>query len=147
MNSKEFKVRFSESSRANGFDKAFGGWFKESSECIVVLDLQKSNFSDRYDLNIKIFVQGMFGNQYKQNKDLVKREIGNVFIREPKEYEDVFDFNLPFEDSKRIERLNDFFTEFLIPFTRLALSKSGIMSLAEKGKISLSPAVREELII
>ena len=66
MESKEFKNVFEKVAKANNFEKAFGGWFKESTECIVVLCLQKSNFGDYYELNIKIFIQGMFGNKYKQ---------------------------------------------------------------------------------
>ncbi|WP_371414658.1 DUF4304 domain-containing protein [Flavobacterium sp. 140616W15] len=42
--SKEFKDLFD--SKANGFSKAFGGWYKQSTECISILELQKSNFGD-----------------------------------------------------------------------------------------------------
>ena len=51
MESKEFKKVFEKVAKANNFEKAFGGWFKESTECIVVLCLQKSNFGDYYELN------------------------------------------------------------------------------------------------
>jgi hypothetical protein len=54
MNSKEFKNVFGELAKINGFLKAFGGWFKESTECIAILELQKSSFGDNYYLNIKI---------------------------------------------------------------------------------------------
>lgn len=64
MDSKEFKSIFDEVAKRSSFEKAFGGWFRESSECIAVLDLQKSNFGDYYELNIKIFIQGVFGNTY-----------------------------------------------------------------------------------
>lgn len=38
MDSKEFKVVFGEVGKAHDFNKAFGGWYKESPECIIVLD-------------------------------------------------------------------------------------------------------------
>lgn len=79
MNSKEFKKAFDELAQANNFEKSFGGWLKESLECIVILDLQKSNFGDYYELNIKIFVQGMFGNKYNKSKDLVKKTSRRYF--------------------------------------------------------------------
>ena len=41
MESKEFKNVFEKVAKANNFEKAFGGWFKESTECIVVLCFQK----------------------------------------------------------------------------------------------------------
>jgi len=58
MDNKEFKKVFGDIAKVNGFDRAFGGWFKESSECILVLELQKSNYGDYYYLNIKIFCPG-----------------------------------------------------------------------------------------
>lgn len=81
MDSKEFKKLFGEVAKSNGFERAFGGWFKDSVESIVVLDLQKSNFGDYYEMNIKIYVQGIFGNSYSKNKDLVKKDTGDIFIR------------------------------------------------------------------
>jgi hypothetical protein len=49
MDSKEFKIVFGEIVKVNSFEKAFGGWFKESPKCIIVLDLQKSNYGDYYE--------------------------------------------------------------------------------------------------
>ena len=82
MQNKEFKKIFDLVAQNNGFEKAFGGWFRESNECIVSLDLQKSNFSNLYYLNIKIFVNGMFGHCYSKSKALIK-DTGNIFRREP----------------------------------------------------------------
>ncbi|SMC48683.1 DUF4304 domain-containing protein [Moheibacter sediminis] len=145
MDSKEFKKLFGEVAKSNGFESAFGGWFKDSAESIVVLDLQKSNFGDYYEMNIKIFIQGMFGNSYSRSKDLVKRDIGNIFTRQPPEYKSVFDFDEPMDDEKRKEKLEQLFSKFIVPFSDKALSKSGIRELAEKGEITLLPAVKEEL--
>lgn len=145
MDSKEFKKLFGEVAKSNGFESAFGGWFKDSAESIVVLDLQKSNFGDYYEMNIKVFIQGMFGNSYSRSKDLVKRDIGNIFTRQPPEYKSVFDFDEPMDDEKRKGKLEQLFSKFIVPFSDKALSKSGIRELAEKGKITLLPAVKEEL--
>jgi hypothetical protein len=145
MDSKEFKKIFGEVAKSNGFESAFGGWFKDSAESIVVLDLQKSNFGDYYEMNIKIFIQGMFGNSYSRSKNLVKRDIGNIFRRQPPEYKSVFDFDEPMDDEKRKADLAKLFRDFIVPFTDKALSKSGIRELADKGEITLLPAVKEEL--
>jgi hypothetical protein len=145
MNSKEFKTLFHEVAKINHFEKAFGGWFRESLECIIVLDLQKSNFGDYYDLNIKIYIQGTFGNAYVKGKDLVKKDVGNVFRRQPKNYSEVFNFDTAMDDAYRKKRLEDLFSEFIEPFVNKALSKSGIKELAEKQEIYLLPAVKKEL--
>ena len=60
MDNTEFKKQFGEIAKASRFDRAFGGWFKESNETIIVLELQKSNFGNYYQLNIKVFIQGFF---------------------------------------------------------------------------------------
>lgn len=145
MDSKEFKKVFGEVAKSTGFESAFGGWFRESAESIIVLDLQKSNYGDYYEMNIKVYVQGMFGNNYTRNKDLVKKDTGDIFRRQPPEYKDVLDFDTPVDDEKRRERLAKLFSEFIVPFTNRALSKFGIKELAEKGEITLLPAVKKEL--
>ena len=145
MNSKEFKPVFDKVAQSNDFIKAFGGWFKESPECIVVLDLQKSNYGDYYELNIKIFVQEMFGNKYIMNKELVKKHTGDIFTRQPAEYNDVFDFDQQIKDVDRNEKLKKLFSRFIDPFTDKALSRVGIKQLADKGDIFLLPAIKNEL--
>lgn len=145
MDSKEFKNIFDDAAKRNGFEKAFGGWFKESTECIVVLDLQKSNFGDYYELNIKIFVQGMFGNRYSKSKDLVKKHTGDIFTRQPNEYKDVLDFDISMNFDSRKNKLEVLFSEFIVPFTDKSLSRLGLKELAEQKKIFLLPAVKKEL--
>ena len=147
MNSKEFKNVFGEVAKTIRFESAFGGWFKESSESIIVLDLQKSHFGDYYEMNIKVYIQGMFGNHYTRNKDLVKKNIGNVFRRQPSEYNDVLDFDTYMDDETRKNRLEKLFVEFIVPFTDKALSKSGLNTLSENGEIIFLPAVRKELAL
>lgn len=145
MDNKEFKKIFGEIAKSNGFESAFGGWFKDSAESIIVLDLQKSNFGNYYEMNIKIFIQGVFGNTYSRNKNLVKRDIGNIFRRQPLEYKSVFDFDEQMLDERRKADLVKLFGNFIVPFTDKALSKSGIIDLANKGEITLLPAVKGEL--
>ncbi|MGG5578835.1 DUF4304 domain-containing protein [Myroides sp. C15-4] len=145
MNSKEFKKTFSKTAQDHGFEDVFGAWFKVSTESIVVLELQKSNFGDYYEMNIKVYIQGIFGTSYSKSKELV-RDTGDIFIRQPAEYKSVFDFDELMEDEKRKGKLEQLFSEFIIPFTGKALSKSGIKELAEKGEITLLPAVKDELI-
>ena len=145
MDSKTFKSLFDDVAKKNDFERAFGGWFLDSSECIIVLDLQKSNFGNYFDLNIKIFIQGIFGT-YVKGKDLVKKYPGAIFLRQPKYYNDLFDLETPIEEDKRLQKLEELFREFIKPFTTKALSRQGIRELEAQGKISLLPAVKAELL-
>lgn len=54
MNPDEFKRLFGDVAVRFGFERAHGGWFIESPETIIVLDLQRSNHSPAYYLNIKV---------------------------------------------------------------------------------------------
>lgn len=145
MDSKKFKSLFSEMAVAYDFEKAFGGWFKESPECIAVLELQKSSYADRFYLNIKIFIKGAFGKIYKPNKDLIKSSMGHINASETTEYSDALFFDEPMEDDIREELLKDLFEKHIIPFTNKTLSKSGIRKLVDKGEVSILPAIKEEL--
>jgi Domain of unknown function (DUF4304) len=143
LESKEFKNLFGQMAKTNGFSSAFGGWYKQSEECIAVLELQKSSYSDTYYLNTKIFIQGSFNTIYKLSKDLIKSplgDIGNQITDNP-----VFDFDEPMEDSVREEKLHDCFKNHIIPFTNKALTRAGIRKMAEAGETYLLPAVKEEL--
>lgn len=79
MDNKKFKQLFNDVARLYDFEQAYGAWFLESPECIVVLELQKSYFGNYYELNIKSFVQGAFGNHYVKSKDLAKGDMGRLF--------------------------------------------------------------------
>jgi hypothetical protein len=145
MDSKEFKAVFGQVAKAHDYKKAFSGWYKESPECLAILELQKSNFGDYYQLNIKIFVQGFFQRTYSPTKDSIKRSMGHVNSSETKDYKNVFDFEETMDDDIRKERLKELFEKHIVPFTEKTLSKSGIRALAEKGDIFLLPAIKEEL--
>ncbi|MDB6080862.1 MAG: hypothetical protein JWO53_134 [Chlamydiia bacterium] len=138
----EFKQLFGEISRKNGFSLEYGGWFKESNECIFVLDLQKSNYSNLYYLNIKVFIQGSFGRQYSKEKDLVKKKVGNIFIRQPMEYNNAFDLESTMTDNERRLLLENLFVNFLNVFSNKVLTKAGIKELVEKNEIPSFPATK-----
>ncbi|AKK71314.1 hypothetical protein OK18_00480 [Chryseobacterium gallinarum] len=145
MNSKEFKQVFGEIAKKNGFLQAFGGWFKDSPECIAILELQKSKYGDYYQLNIKIFMQKSFGRTYLPTKELIKSPMGDVNGGVPQSFKEVFDFDRVLNDEYRIEKLNELFIDHIIPFTTRTSTKIGIKELESRGEIFLPPAVKQEL--
>lgn len=145
MESKEFKNIFGLVAKSKGFESAYGGWFKESEECIIVLNLQKSNFGNYYQLMIKVYVQDLFGNKYSKSKDLVKKDGGDIFRGEPPQYKSLFDLDHPMDDQDRKDKLVKSFYDFIIPFTDKALYRKGLKELADKDDIFLLPAVKQQL--
>lgn len=146
INAEEFKRLFGEVAARYGFERAYGGWFIESPETLIVLDLQRSNHRPYYYLNIKVYVQGLFGNRYRREKKLVKTDVGDVFTRSPTEYDEFFSLESSMELSDREGGLNRLFDEYIRPMVTSASTKSGIFELEAKGQIYLLPAVREALV-
>ncbi len=147
MDKIEFKQAFGNIAEKNGFTRAFGGWFKESLECLAVLDLQKSNYGNYFELNIKIYVQGAFGNSYKKTKELVKKDIGDIFTRQPNEYSYLLNLDQKTEDIKRITGIDLFFRDYLTPRLDKLLTKVGIIELESKKHLYLLPAVKEQIYL
>ena len=145
MTKEQFKKTIHSTALKNGFDKSFGGWFKSSSECIIVLNLQRSNFSELFYLNIKIFVQGVFGIKYIPSKDLVNNDMGNMFRRPPNRFSDYLKFGEEVNSVEMNSFIEKMFTDFVIPFTNSALTKTGIKELYQKGEIAIPPVVVKEL--
>lgn len=146
MDNKEFKKQVGLVAKANGFKTAFGAWYKESDECVVVVKLQKSNYGNYYYLNIDGFIQGAFGRRHVVNRYLIKvlyyGEVSTQISNNP-----IFDLSEeePMGDEERISRLNDIFSDYVVPFVDLALSRAGVIQLFREGRVYLTPVTREEL--
>mgnify|MGYP003306197839 CR=1 FL=1 len=145
MNLKVLKRTFAEITKSIGLETKFGGFVKETEEVIIVLSFQKSNYSSQVYLNIKLYIQGVFGKNYQLSRKMVVNDVGDVFRRVPKDYDEIFNLNTDLSDNARIEYLKKFIDEFLSGFVQQVSTVKGIMSLAEKGELFLLPAVKSEL--
>lgn len=145
MNLKVLKRTFAEITKSIGLETKFGGFVKETEEVVIVLSFQKSNYSTQVYLNIKLYVQGIFGKKYQLSRKMVVNDVGDVFRRVPKDYDEIFNLNTDLSDNARIEYLKKFIDEFLSGFVQQVSTVKGIMSLAEKGELFLLPAVKEAL--
>ena len=145
MNLKVLKRTFAEITKSIGLETKFGGFVKETEEVIVVLLFQKSNYSSQVYLNIKLYIQGVFGKNYLLSREMVVNDVGDVFRRAPKDYDEIFNLNTDLSDNERIEYLKKFIDEFLSGFIQQTSTVKGIMLLAEQGELFLFPAVKSEL--
>lgn len=145
MNLKVLKRTFAEITKSIGLETKFGGFVKETEEVVIVLSFQKSNYSSQVYLNIKLYIQGVFGKNYQLSRKMVVNDVGDVFRRVPKDYDEIFNLNTDLSDNARIEYLKKFIDEFLSGFVQQVSTVKGIMSLAEKGELFLLPAVKSEL--
>ena len=145
MNLKVLKRTFAEITKSIELETKFGGFVKETEEVIIVLSFQKSNYSSQVYLNIKLYIQGVFGKNYQLSREMVVNDVGDVFRRAPKDYDQIFDLGSDLPDNERIEYLKKFIDEFLSGFIQQTSTVKGIMLLAEQGELFLFPAVKSEL--
>ena len=146
MNNNKFKSIFNKIAiKNNSFIYKYGGWFFESKNGIVLLDLQKSNYSNSYFLNIKIYINGVFDNLYDIEKKLIK-DTGNIFRREPLEFKSVFDLDSNLSESERKNELEKLFNNFIYPITEISKEIKSILEYAKTDEIYILPAVKEELL-
>ena len=142
---KDLKYFFTEATKSVGFESKFGCLVKTTNEVIIVLSFQKSYYSSQVYLNIKLFIQGIFGKNYQLSREMVSNDVGDIFRRAPKDYDEIFNLSSDLPDNARIEYLKKFIDEFLSGFVQQVSTVKGIMSLAEKGELFLLPAVKEAL--
>lgn len=145
MNSIDFKRIFGECAVENGFERAYEGWFKEFPDVIQVLELQKSNYANRYYLNMKVFIQGVFGNNYKKSKQLVKTIDGEISLRQPDDFSPLLDLDNNLNDFDRMKGLKILFKEFINPFFSKTTSKQKIIESYKTGEVPILSAVRKQL--
>lgn len=122
-----------------------GFYYKKSNECIVVLELQKSNYGSYFQVNIKVFIQGLFDKTYLINKDLIHKNVPDLFLGIPKEYENLFDLEYNDKLNERKVGLEKLFESYINPLSEKLLTKEGIHLLSEKGEIFILPTVRRAL--
>jgi len=96
-------------------------------------------------LNIKLFIQGIFGKNYILSRELVNNDVGDIFRRSPKDFDQVFYLGTDLPDCVRVEHLKVFVDDFLCGFVQQASTVNGVKSLAEQGELVLLPAVKAAL--
>jgi hypothetical protein len=147
MDKNTFKNIFNETAKKFGFEKGHSVWFKESGECIAILELQKSKYSNLYYLNVKLFVQGIFGLSYVKNKNLPNSGQEAVITGPPKAFNETFNLENEITNEERRLKLDDLFKNHIDPLINEALTKNGIIRLYHSNKLLLMPAVKKALNI
>ena len=91
------------------------------------------------------FAEHTFGQKYIVHKDYLKKDMGNVFNRQPPQYSSIFDLETEMSDEDRFENLNVCFNDFIIPYSEKNLSVSGVRELAKSNELKLISTVKDEL--
>ena len=117
----------------------------ESIDCVQILELQKSRFSNYYQLNIKTFINGIFDKKYVIDKELINSSLGHLNSNETLDYSNYLNLDFLMEDSERINGLNNLFTNHIVPYTNKILSRSNIKKMIENNEISVLPIIKNKI--
>lgn len=136
---------FGEVAASRGFRAAGGGWYREVSTGLFVLALQKSNFGNQFELNLKLFLNRAIPKDSASLKKMMKSMGGDIFRRQPEQYRSVFDLESGLSVTERKLSLEALFVEIVDKITTEACAPSGLLRLRDQGVIFLLPSVEAQL--
>jgi hypothetical protein len=111
----------------------------------IRINLQKSNFGNYFELNLKLFLGKGLPGTAAESKKLVKSLSGDIFRRQPEEYREVFDLDAAVTLADRRDRLDKMFTELVDRIASAAASPFGLLRLRDQGVVYLLPMAEARL--
>jgi Domain of unknown function (DUF4304) len=121
---------FDEFGNAAGATKKSGSWFRRGPETIVVLNLQKSDYGDRYFVNVALWLLPLGpASAPKENVCHIRSRLSQLVPREMEEQvNELFDLNIPIDAASRRERLIVVLRENLLPLIDNGSTLEGLRS-------------------
>lgn len=112
---------------------------------LLVLELQKSNFGNYFELNLKLFLGCAAPNDPAEFKKLVKNLSGDIFRRQPEECRSAFDLDALVGLAERRESIDRMFSELVDRMASAADSPAGILRLRDEGMLYVLPMIEARL--
>jgi hypothetical protein len=146
MDTKEFKNLFGNIAKSHGFKSAHGGWHREVSAALLVLNLQKSNFGNYFEMNLKLFLGETAVVDSAELKERVKSMSGDIFRRQPEEYSDAFNLDSSMSLADRRAAIEKMFRDLIDHIVSAGTAGSaGILRLRDEGVLFVLPSVEARL--
>ena len=146
MDNKTFKLTIKKLAVENGFKQFPKCYFRESSVSLIGLELQKSNYSNYYYLNIQNYIQGYHGLHYTPSIELLHGDKAVFFRRQKKEYNSAFELDNDMSDEERLEQLNACFANYIGPLVEQLLTREGIKNYVEDEQNLISPERKKKIL-
>jgi hypothetical protein len=134
------QMTFDEFGRASGGSKKSGSWYVRSPETIVVLNLQKSNYSVSYFVNVAVWLNALGdADAPKENKCPVRTRLNELLPDSLDQRVDkLLDLDYPMDDESRRGELGSLLQEHLLPVVKAAASLEGLMAGAGRHLVERS---------
>lgn len=131
MESNDFKSLFGSVAKDHGFRKVHGGWCVEFISALVALNLQRSNYGNYFELNIKVFL-GEAGHSVDDLNKKIKSMTGDIFRRQPEECRPAFDLDSSLSEGERKQILDKMFAGLISLIVESADSPARLLELREE---------------
>jgi hypothetical protein len=122
-----------------GFEKKSGSWFRTSSDVIEICNLQKSQYSPKYYLNVSFWLRELGDERYpKAHQSHIVARAESLVPSIESRLEELLDLEYAISDEVRIFELVALLNENLLPIFERAKTMSGLRSLAAEGTFRAS---------
>jgi len=117
-----------------GFEKHSGSWYRRTDEVILVLNLQKSQYSPSYYLNQGFWLRVLGDERFpKEEKCHIRVRLGSLLPHIAKDLEQLLDLRYEMPEEERFESLIALLRERLLPIIDLGSTLQGLRHLYEQG--------------
>jgi uncharacterized protein DUF4304 len=141
------QTAFDEFGKSSGCTKKSGSWYRRSSETIVVLNLQKSQYAMRYYVNVAVWLLALGDTDApKENKCHVRTRLTKLVPRELEDrVNELLDLATPIDDMSRREEFLGVLDEHLRPLMDGGSTLEGLRSGTGKRLVERSLVTRSSL--
>lgn len=146
MDKKNFKELFFRIAKKYDFVYNYGVLYFDKPKMILVLNLQKSNYSELYYCNIELGVRGWYNDEIKINKESFKSFSGPIRERAIGEFHHIFDLENDLTDTKREKLLIQFFEDRIAYLKTLMDDVNDLIKAKNERKIKIPEIGFNELL-
>jgi hypothetical protein len=121
------QICFDDFAKSAGYEKKSGSWYRRSASVISILNLQKSQYSSRYFINIALWLLELGEEKYpKEQYCHLRSRIDAIFTDFESEINDLLDFRVKMQDEQRLEQLDVILRRHLEPLLLVTNTLEGL---------------------
>lgn len=141
LNIKLIHDAISEASKSAGFTKKGENWYADRAETVLVINPQKSNYGQKYFLNLGVYFKLLGAKQTpKEFECHVRARVSQ--LAEEEAVEKTLDFEQPISPLERENQIVTFLRDKGLPFLEMCSSMEGVRAAYAGGQLSAFPLLR-----
>ncbi|HEY3148581.1 MAG TPA: DUF4304 domain-containing protein [Dongiaceae bacterium] len=136
MNRKVLEIAIDGILSSHGFKKKRSTWYRQATDALQGVDLQKSTYGGQFYVNLCFVPAGMVVEGMptpKEHKCPVRIRLDSAFPESKKRIEELFDLERMVAEAQRTTGIQDIFGRLLIPFLDQLYAPSDFRTAIERG--------------